>query len=96
MESDFDISSDEDNEDLNNDFDVRERGIEYTPAMMKEFTNADSTNQNRIVARRLWRSMIGDEVVINNDRLETKWTVRDNITKIECPEINTHINRPGV
>ena len=41
MEIDFDILSDEDSEDLKNDFDVRVWGIEYTPAMMKEFTNAD-------------------------------------------------------
>ena len=40
--------------------------------------------------------MIGDEVVVKNGRLETKWTVRDNITIAECLEINTHMNRPGV
>ena len=40
--------------------------------------------------------MIGDERVVKNARLETKWTVRDDITKVECPEIDTHVNRPGV
>ena len=40
--------------------------------------------------------MIGDEVVVNNARLEMRWTVRYNITKVECLEINTHMNRPGI
>ena len=40
--------------------------------------------------------MIGDEAVVKNVRVETKWKVRGNITKGECPEINTHMNRPGV
>ena len=40
--------------------------------------------------------MIGDEVVVKNGRLETKWTVRDNITKEEYPDINIYMNHPGV
>ena len=81
---------------MKNNFYVQGWGVEYTPAMQKEFENADQTNIKRISARRSWRSMIGDEVVVKNGRLETKWTVRDNITKEECPEINTHMNNPGV
>ena len=38
--------------------------------MIKEFENIDQTNQKKISSRRLWRSMIGDEAVVNDDRLE--------------------------
>ena len=64
--------------------------------MVKKITNADQTDQKRIVARRTWRLNIYDEVVVKNGRLETKWTVWDNITRNEYPKINTHMTTSGV
>ena len=64
--------------------------------MMKEFTNTDQTNIKRILVRQSWRSKIDDDVVVNNGRLATKWIVRDDVTRDECPNINTLMNRPGV
>ena len=45
------VLSEEDDEDIKNEFDVCRWGVEYTPAMQKEFENADQTNIKRASAR---------------------------------------------
>lgn len=67
--SEFDdiVLSDEEDEDRKNDFDVRGWGVEYTPAIQKEFEHVDQTSLKWVSDWRSWRSMIGNEVVVKNE-----------------------------